>query len=166
MDAIISKADKPFTSDVEVALDAFILPFDIDWRKQLQAGKKGKSLVQKEPTSQIYDYDEDMGNFMNPYLEKFNNLIKEHGEIFKIMFTYKAMLGVADVKRNNLFYEADMLNNDVYNAYMESWENVFFGRNKETGVDITSDTEGTVTSKRRIKDKTSDLINNKDLCID
>tara|TARA_Y100001963_G_scaffold141173_1_gene209080 strand:- start:11056 stop:12474 length:1419 start_codon:yes stop_codon:yes gene_type:complete len=140
------------SKETRQAVVDFINKFDPAWRKQLKSGRNAKAKVQKEPTSQIYNYDEEMNKFLQPWLEEYNNLISKHGEAFKVTFSYMALKGVGDIKRMNLLYPPEMFNSNVYSAYMESWEKAFFAVDNNTGEDIVSSEKGKTTAQQRVPD--------------
>jgi hypothetical protein len=140
------------TQETRQAVLSFINKFDPAWRTQLKQGRKTKAKNAKEPTSQIYNYDESMNEFLQPWLKEYKDLVRKHGEGFKIVFSYMALKGVGDVKRMNLFYPPEMFSPQVYKAYMESWEEAFFAMDTNTGEDITSSEKGKTTAQQRVTD--------------
>ena len=154
------------TEESKEAARQYILKFDSAWSAHIKDGLKKKAKGTREPTSLIYNYDEAMHEFMQPWLKEFNELLSKHGESFRAAFTYKALTpkpGESGAKKNvNLFYPAEMYNDVIYEAYMESWEEMFFARDEETGADLTSSEVAKATSKRRVPD----LINNTIRCVE
>ena len=139
------------TREVYNIAKEWVVKFDAAWRKQLNKGRNQKAKYQKEPTSQTYDYDKDMMEFMIPWEESFAKGMLRYGEAFRLAITYKMFIGIADIKRMNLFYEIDMINPAVYKTYMRIHETLFHAKDKN-GVDLMSSQIAKTTTDQRITD--------------
>ena len=140
------------TQELKDAVRSFINKFDAAWRQQLETGQKGKARKLKEPTSQIYSYDEDMNDFLAPYRKELESLVEEHGEGFKMLVTYLQFKGFGEVKRQNLFYPHDFMDAQLYDLYMKTWTDIFFAKDPETKLNLMDSFQATPTAKRRVPD--------------
>jgi len=145
---------KELTDEGRTAALNFLNDFVPNWLKHLGKKNDAKKKSSKEPTSQAYDYDKEMNSFLQPYLNKLNSLVNNHGESIRMMITYAQFKGIADVKRRNLLFPSEMLHPEVYKLYMETWENLFYAVNKKTGSLLISSTKAKTTTDQRVADIT------------
>jgi len=93
-----------------------------------------------------------MNKFLEPYKKELESLIEKHGEGFRMLLSYISFKGFGEVKRMNLFYPHYFYNPQVYNAYKESWENIFFAEDPNTSLNLMDSFTATPTAKRRVPD--------------
>ena len=141
--------------EVKEAARKFGNEFAAAWEQQLRDTITSKNKFAKEPTSQIYSYDESMNKFLIPYRETLKNQLEKYGEDFRLLFSYRALLGLGDVKRRNLLFPHDFYTPQIIDAYFTSWENVFFSKDKE-GLNILDSRRAVETARLRIPDVTND----------
>jgi hypothetical protein len=142
------------TDEARTAAKNFLNRFDPAWRAHLNKKREARSKSKNELTSQHYDYDKEMHEFMQPWLKEMDGLIEKHGEVFRMVVTYFQFKGFGGVKRMNLLYKSDMLNGTVYDAYMTVWEKLFFAIDKKNGQYLISSTKAKTTADQRVADIT------------
>ena len=150
--SIIKDEKISITIEMKEAARKFINEFDTAWRTHLAKGRKEKSKFAKEPTSQIYSYDENMFEFISPWEKQLQENIDTYGEGFRLVASYLSLKGIGDVKRMNLLYKSTFYNDKVYDAYMRSWETIFFANDPNTGLNLMDSIRSEATSKRRVPD--------------
>ena len=143
------------TQEMKNAARKYINEFDAAWRAHLNKSRKKKSKFAKEPTSQIYSYDEDMNTFIMPWEKQLNTNIEKYGEGFRLIASYLSLKGIGDVKRMNLLYKHTFYNPQVYDAYMKAWETIFFANDPNTGLNLMDSVRAKSTAARRVPDVTN-----------
>ena len=149
------------TEEVKEAARDFVNRFDPEFRDQIILGINEKAKIKKEPTVQMFDYDENMFNFVNNWMREFDALVKKHGEGFKAGVSYLSFIGIADIKKMEVLYPPEFYHEGVYNAYMTAWEAMYTAVNKDNGADIISSDRATTIADERV----NDLLQNK-ICLD
>lgn len=133
------------------AADNFLVGFETDFREALSKSKKGKvSKKTESPTAKVYEYNEEMFNFVERYKQPYDVLSKEHGEVFKIHVTFKMFTGLGPIKNVGLYYPSDYIHPQTFKMYMESYETLHQAKDKETGLDLLSSEVTQETSKIRV----------------
>ena len=146
--------NEQLTDEARTAAKKFLNRFDPEWRNHLNKKREARSKSKNELTSQHYDYDAEMHAFMQPWLKELEGLVEKHGEVFRMVVTYFQFKGFGGVKRMNLLYQSDMLNEQVYDAYMTAWETLFTAIDKKTGQYLISSTKAKTTADQRVADIT------------
>ena len=140
------------TQDLKNAVKDFSNKFDAAWRAQLNKADVSKVAKSKEPTAQMYSYDEDMNTFLAPYRKELESLSEQYGKGFKMLLSYRTFRGFGDVKRFNLLYPHDFMDAKVYDAYKKVWTEIFFVKDPNTGLNLMDSFTATPTAKRRVPD--------------
>ena len=143
------------TQDLKNAVKDFSNKFDAAWRAQLNKADVSKVAKSKEPTAQMYSYDEDMNTFIMPWEKQLNTNIEKYGEGLRLIASYLSLKGIGDVKRMNLLYKHTFYNPQVYDAYMKAWETIFFANDPNTGLNLMDSVRAKSTAARRVPDVTN-----------
>ena len=141
------------TRDALEAAQDFLNVFETEFRLALgRALKDRQGEEANNPTLKIYEYSEEMFNFIQQFKDPYNTLLEQHGEVFAIHVTWKMFTGIGQIRYTRLYYPSVFVHPATFKMFMESYETLHQAYNKDTGQDILSSEVSKETSKIRVKD--------------